>query len=83
MGQELGGGPGFDHPAALAWITDMTPTMGHTLDFILVPDQCRRRGYATRLIAVCEQMWPDLELSEAISPEGEALLASLPTGDDR
>lgn len=66
-------------PQAIAWLTDFSasPLECVMLDFILVPDQCRRRGYATQLIAACEERWPSLELTEAISEAGEGLLNKL------
>lgn len=69
----------FPYPVALAWLAafpDHTG-MGTILDFILVPDQFRRQGYALRLIGECEKRWPDLHLTDAISPEGDALLTAL------
>lgn len=42
-----------------------------------MPPHRRRNGFATALILCCVERWPDLVLTEAISPEGEALLASL------
>lgn len=69
----------FPYPIALAWLTAYGPEtgIGTCLDFILVPDHLRRLGYARRLIAECAARWPDLWLTDAISPEGEALLAAL------
>lgn len=67
------------YPQAIAWLSDYTdsPLACVLLDFVLVPDQFRRRGYASQLIAACEARWPNLELTEAISEAGEGLLASL------
>jgi len=42
-----------------------------------VPDQYSRRGYAKRLAELCREHWPDLCLTEDISPTGEALAAAL------
>ena len=64
-------------PFAVAWLTDARPVLGMCLDYILVPPHRRRNGFATALICRCVERWPDLVLTEAISPEGEALLASL------
>jgi len=50
---------------------------GPGLDFGLVPDQYSRRGYAKRLAELCREHWPDLCLTEDISPTGEALAAAL------
>jgi len=48
---------------------------GPTVEFIWVPDQCRRRGYATKLLEYCFQRWPDLQLTDGVSEAGEALVA--------
>jgi len=67
-------------PQAIAWVSDYSDSPGLDcvmLDFILVPDQYRRCGYATALIAACEARWPNLELTEAISEAGEGLLNKL------
>ena len=48
---------------------------GPTVEFILVPDQCRKRGYATKLLEFCFQKWPDLQLTDGINEAGEALVA--------
>jgi hypothetical protein len=68
------------YPVAIAWLTDFTdtPLACMMMDFILVPDHFRRRGYATALIKACRTRWPNLELTEAISESGEELLRSLP-----
>jgi GNAT superfamily N-acetyltransferase len=69
------------YPMAMAWLSDYRscPVLGVVLDFILVPDQFRRRGYATQLIAACrDRFGADIQLTDAISPEGECLLASIP-----
>jgi GNAT superfamily N-acetyltransferase len=65
-------------PLAVAWLSDYrTAGLGVVVDFILVPDHLRRRGYATRLIRECRDRWPDLALTDAISAEGKGLLRSL------
>lgn len=70
-------------PVALAWITLNTPIDGSApclppmLDYVLVRDEHRRRGYATRLIQACESRWPDLLLTEPISEAGAGLVAKL------
>jgi hypothetical protein len=73
-------------PLAVAWLTDLRGTdgsdpigLGVSLDFILVPDHLRRAGHATALIQACEERWGgSLWLTDAISPEGEGLLANIP-----
>ena len=72
------------YPQAVAWLSDYSdsPLECVMLDFILVPDQYRRNGYATQLIAACEERWPNLELTEAISEAGEGLLNKLEANVD-
>ena len=68
------------YPLAMAWLSDYRGSLvmnSVVLDFILVPDLERRRGYATRLITECEKRWPSLVLTDPISPEGTALTLSL------
>jgi hypothetical protein len=66
---------GLPYPLAVAWLSDFRRAgLGMVLDNILVPDHLRRRGYATALIAACHARWPDLMLTDPISPEGEGLL---------
>lgn len=67
-------------PLAVAYLSDYrdaTAFRAMLLDYVLVPDHLRRRGYASRLIAECRREWPGLILTDAISPEGEALLESV------
>lgn len=80
----------FDHtdaegdmlfPVATAYLSDYRgfphTGLGIMLSFILVPDQHRRLGYAKALILALKEKYPDLVLTDPISPEGEALEASL------
>lgn len=60
-------------PLATAYIRHSLT--GPVVEFILVPDQCRRQGYATKLIEYCFQEWPDLQLTDGVSEAGEALVA--------
>ena len=64
---------------ATAWLTDFTGLIPGCvmLDFILVPDHLRRKGYASQLIRACQDRWPNLEFTDEISTEGEALLSSV------
>lgn len=64
-------------PVALAWLSDFSPVLGMSLDYVLVPDQHRRLGYAKTLITACAKRWPNLELTDAISYEGLKLNESL------
>jgi GNAT superfamily N-acetyltransferase len=67
------------YPVAVAWLTDFRGTAMDCvlMDFVLVPDHFRRRGYATKLIGACAERWPELRLTEAISEAGEGLLAKV------
>jgi hypothetical protein len=67
------------YPVATAYLSDFSGSVLNCvmLDFILVPDQHRCRGYGKHLVKRCIERWPDLELTEAISDEGEALIDSL------
>lgn len=58
-----------DYPAmpnALDWLTPV-------LYMVLVNDLCRRQGVATKLVRACLERWPNLYLTEAVTPGGEAL----------
>jgi GNAT superfamily N-acetyltransferase len=43
------------------------------LKFVLVSDEYRREGIATRLIEACRERWPDLSLTRPVSRAGLAL----------
>ena len=62
-------------PSGIAWCF-VTPAF-RCVEYVLVRDELRRTGVATRLIKACRQRWPTIKLTGAISPAGEALLASL------
>lgn len=70
-------------PVATAYLSDYRgfphTGLGIMLSFILVPDQYRRLGYAKALILAIKERFPELTTTDAISPEGEALLDSLET----
>jgi hypothetical protein len=75
---ELHIGSDIGYPAGLAWVWEKPNTIVMVrLEFVLVPDHFRRRGFATRLIEACRERWPDLVLSGPISEEGAALRESL------
>jgi GNAT superfamily N-acetyltransferase len=46
------------------------------LSFVLVADAWRRRGIAGKLIAACQERWPNLTYTPPMSKEGDALLRS-------
>ena len=62
-------------PLGIAWVTAAEGL--DYLDYVLVCDDCRRRGIATALIAACRERWPGIRLTDSISEAGESLLASL------
>lgn len=69
-------------PLSVAYISDYRSAGGCglvVLNFIWTPDHLRRQGHARRLIESCAARWPDLLLTDPISPEGEALAESLET----
>lgn len=74
----------FPAPVGIAWVTH-DPSMKAKgawdstalLEFVLVADQHRETGIASRLVQACLERWPDLDLGAAISEEGDALLASV------
>lgn len=77
---EVHEGRGF--PVGFAWVVAPPPGTTEpppgwearpTIKFVLVADDARRRGIATRLVEACRQRWPGAELSLPISPAGEAL----------
>lgn len=65
-------------PLATAYIRHSLT--GPIVEFILVPDRCRKKGYATKLLEYCFVQWPDLELTDGVSEAGEALVAKFEKG---
>jgi len=64
-------------PICMAWLSDWTGSPGMDicmLDYILTCDDFRREGHAERLIMECDKRWPNLCLTEGISPAGCALV---------
>lgn len=47
------------------------------VDWVQTEKEYRRQGIATRLLNMARERWPNVELSPAFTPEGEAFLASL------
>src|SRR4051812_29926638 len=69
------------YPVGICFVSahaDMKLTMGHEamVDYLLVDDRYRRRGVATALIAAITERWPTIDLGEAVTVAGEALLSS-------
>lgn len=63
-------------PWGLAWVSDYGDS-GTFLSYILVCDDCRRQGVATALAKAIKERWPKVIATDAISPSGEAFLASM------
>lgn len=79
---------GLNRPLSLAWYTGFRgsacPEMGVAVNYAITPDDLRRRGYARKLLAAIDAHYGGrLYLGEAISEEGEALIASLMGQDTR
>src|SRR5262249_42606636 len=78
---ELHQGLGF--PLGIAWVlAPPAPPKGKRrprgaprpyLKYILVADEYRREGIATRLIEACRQRWPDLSLTSPVCRAGMSL----------
>lgn len=77
----LGGGIDgwLSHPVAVAWFTDWSDYgLGVMLDYILVLDEHRRKGYGKALVrAIDERFGGKLFLSDPISEAGAALSESI------
>src|SRR5689334_10796146 len=67
-------GRGF--PSGIAWVLAAKGSRA-VVTFVLVVDDCRRRGIATRLIEECRKRWPDLNLTGPTSSTGLALYRKL------
>jgi hypothetical protein len=65
-------------PSGLAWVS---APPGHSdedfgisaIVFVLVADDCRRKGVASKLIRACLDRWPKIQSSGGISEGGKAL----------
>ena len=69
---------GISVPVGLAWVAEYAEEYGGpTLLYLLVADGWRRQGIATTLIKECRKRWPHLQMLEAISDAGEALLEKI------
>lgn len=77
---------GRDFPCGLAWVLVVPPdvpgrekyTFTEMIWFVLVADDSRRRGVATRLVRACRERWPDAQLTPAISAAGKRLCDNFP-----
>lgn len=71
---EYHGDPGVSRfPWGIAFVS-VTGDAPPRLDFILVADPCRGRGFATALLAACVERWHDIDLGQAKSGPGSRLL---------
>jgi GNAT superfamily N-acetyltransferase len=73
---EIHAGRGF--PVGLAWV--IAPPLAAApsgarpqIKFVMVADDERGKGIATRLIEACRERWPDAELSPPVSATGARL----------
>jgi GNAT superfamily N-acetyltransferase len=70
-------------PVGLAWVLAPAPGAEPTsetrpqIKFVLVVDDERRQGIATRLIEACRERWPTIQLSPPISAAGAGLYRKL------
>ncbi len=67
------------YPAGTAYVSDFSDgALGFPwLDYIQVSPIHQRQGVATALIKACQERWPNIELSEAATEEGAALLSTI------
>lgn len=65
--------PSYPWGTAYVVISPMT----QVIEYLCVQDQHRRKGIATRLVEACEQRWPAIVTTDAISEPGEAFLRKL------
>src|SRR5688572_14073264 len=68
----------YPYPWGLAWVVVPPdgPDSRPMLEYVLVNDECRRRGVGKALVTACLERWPTLYLGAAVTDEGEALLRS-------
>jgi GNAT superfamily N-acetyltransferase len=76
----------YGHPLGICWVSDQSVRrppdwrggeFPPSIDYVLVADPYRRKGIATHLIQACQERWPTLDIGEAVSEAGQALLESL------
>jgi GNAT superfamily N-acetyltransferase len=63
-------------PQGVAWVKDLGEA-GTFITYVLVADDKRRQGIATKLIRACRERWPGLWLTEVCSEAGTALVKKL------
>lgn len=74
---------GRDFPCGLAWVCVPPPSVPDRREyvvadliwFVLVADDSRRQGVATRLVRACKERWPDVRLTPPTSTAGRRLCA--------
>jgi hypothetical protein len=64
-------------PVGLAWVQNWVASDFCMLIAILVFDDVRRQGIATALVEACRERWPNIELSDACTDDGERFLEAL------
>lgn len=77
-------------PVGFCWVCDTTPMcppgkrpLPSIVEHVSVFPPYLRCGVATALLDAVRRRWPNVELTAATSPEGEALHASRATGQER
>ena len=65
----------YPWPYGLAWVTEPYGKYRASINFVLVGDEYRGLGIATKLVRAILQRWPDAVFTDPISPGGEALVA--------
>jgi hypothetical protein len=60
-------------PLASAWVLVLPDGYHPWLNFVLVVDDERGKGLATKLVLACLHRWPNMKLSDGISEAGKAL----------
>jgi len=68
----------LDFPVGTAYIWEYQDGEEHKAEmcFLLVSDEERRRGIATKLLTECEKRWPGIKMTEPTTRAGKALRAS-------
>lgn len=64
-------------PWGVCWVGEYPEPVRPCLWYVLVPDPFRRQGIATALIAAARERWPNIFITEGVTPAGEGLVASL------
>ena len=65
------------YPMAVAYVNRYSKNGLIVLQLVVTPEHLRRKGYAKVLLRACQQRWPTIDLGDAITPEGAALLKTM------